>query len=512
MALVHLFLVLFFLLGLFLGPLFLAISTRAFSPGRGRAIGRWAIRLAFKSVYRPAVTFNAADELTLKRRSYDEDHNAEYIRFGGLLNSVKRYVHDPQDRIHSFYGVPFGFVDELFGVVVDPRDVALGRALRTERENNQYTHRIDDGEQLHEAVKAVFDLPQGQIGVRLADAITLVGGSFDSQVIDRIREMYEKSQSPKTTTAPLLKLLLPLAAFIGVVMMGSFIAGQGTAGGGGGGGGTLTGGNVSRIGVGASMLLLLAMPHPRDINWRDVVVGGGYAVLGVGFAAFMVVAMPVEFTLLLIPLPLGAWAVVMMALGIGIVPFVAFWFGRSLGGLGVGLGKLYLIIGLLPYEHPVVEYREGEYTIVEYDSREWAIEPKWYRFAFTRIGISFDNCEDNWPDGTTLSYPEVEAMADAADKDLEAPTGHVATELIGLADIRGFVPEKPDEDAVFVRTDRTTGWLLEAGQARRLMAAALQSAKEEFGGGRAPVGDKWILGGMLLGMAGGAIFDMVVFF
>jgi len=509
MALVTVLLVLFLVLGILLGPLAMAVLSASLSEERGLRVARKSIALGLKSIWRPAITFNASDELTLKRRSYDEKHDTECISFGGLTSSVKRYLHDPQDRLHSFYGTPFGFVDELFGVVVDPRDVDVGRSIRKAQANSQYEHRVERGGHLHEAVKAVFERPRGNVGVRLPDVSTLVGGSFDSQVVDRIRDYYQTSQAPRSQTSALRQLLVPIGAFIVVVMMGLFAAGQG-----GGGGGSAPSGDNSTISIGAMLLLASASRIDIDweeVNWQNVGVGLGIVVLIGVVGGGLLLAFPAVVSVMGIPLPLGLWAVIMLGVGMVIPAFIASFFGRSLGPVGMALGKLYLTIGLLGFDRPVINYSNGEYDVVEYDRAQWPIEPKWYRFAMTRIGVSFANQEENWPDGTTISRGKVTGMAESGDKH-GAPTGHVATDHIAVDDIKGFVPEDPAEDATFVRTDRTTGWLFEAGQDRRLMTAALQSAKQDFGGGQKPVGDKWILGATLVAMAMGAVFDWVVFF
>jgi hypothetical protein len=509
MSLALVFLALFFILGVSLSPLAVAVAVNAFADGLGKRIGRWAIGLGLTSIYRPAITFNASDELTLKKRSYDEKHDAEYITFGGLLSTVKRHLHDPQNRMHAFYGVPFGFVDELFGVVVDPRDCDLGRSLRRAQANSQYEHRVEEDGRLVESVRAVFERPEGHVGVRLPDVTTLVGGSFDAQIVERIREYYRESQAPRTSTTAFKQLLVPVAAFIGVVLIGMFAAGQ-TGGGGGGGAISSPSGNSSTINVGV-LLLAISTRRVREVlarrNWRNVAVSTVAVGLATGVAGGLYLAFPMPTPVLGIPLPLGVWAVVALAVGAVIPPFVAAWLGRSLGPLGMALGKLYLIIGLLGFSRPVIDLDDGEYRVVEYGVHEWPVEPKWYRFAMTRIGVAYHNVEDNWPQGTTLTRGEVRAMADGGEARF-SPSGHVSTDQIKVGGIKGFLPAKDDldGDSIHVRTDRTTGWLLEAGQ------DALEAAKEDFGGGSKPVGEKWILGATLAAIAMGALFNWVVFF
>lgn len=527
MALVHLFLLLSFLLGIAAGPLLLGVAIAALSSSGGRRLGSWTIGLGLNAIYRPAITYNDANELTLKSRSYDEEHNRQYIKFGGLRNTVKRYLHDPMDRFHNFYGTPFGFVDELFGVVVDPRDPMIGHEGRRAQENNAYTSRVETDDELKESVLAAFNVPRGNVGVRLSDSAWLVGGSMDSHLVDYIRKLYEKSQAPKETTTPLRQMLLPIGAFIGVLLIGGWLAGQ--TGGGGGGGGAPAG-NSSTISVGSSLLfLLLSLPSiskpsipkpsipkpPRpsgpDINWRDVFVVSGFILAGVGLVGFLMTVFPIPIAFGGTVLPLGAWCAIGIGLGLGLVPFSAFWFCRG-GPIGMALGRLYLILGFLAWRRPVITYDEGEYQVLEYTDTEWKIEPEWYRFALTRVGVGLKNKPKNWPNGTTLPAEAVQELVEEAESETPAPTGYVATEEIALEDIHGYLPETVPEDDVFVRTDRTTGWFYEAGQARDLIVTAIRRAKEEFGGGKKPISDTWVMRYTLGSMFAAAVFDWMVFF
>lgn len=507
MSLALVMLALFFLLGISFGPLLVAVLTQAFSAERSHGIARWAIGLGLASVYKPALTFNNSSELTLKRRSFDEKHDAEYINFGGMFGGVKRYLLDRDDRYHSFYNVPFAFVDERFGVPVDPRDVDVGSSMRKDQKNSRYEHRVATDGGWSESVKAVFERPVGHIGVRLSEASTMYGGSIDAKVLERIREFYQSGQAPKNNTTALKQLLVPIGAFIAVVLMGFFIAGQGAAS-----SAAPSGGSTNGTTINTGLLLFTAsVSNWRAWNWRDIMVGGVLASIAAVIVLGLVVIFSGPVSLIGMTLPLGAWAVVCLLLGLAAPPFVAQWFGRSLGPLGMALGKLYLIIGLLSFRRPVIDYDDGEYRVVEYDAEEWPVEPHWYRFAFNRVGVSFNNEEENWPDGTTLSPVKVEEMA-KGDGPGKSPSGYETTDLIKVGDIHGFVPEDVDDEATYVRTDRTTGWLGEAGKDRRLLQIALETAKQDFGGGEKPVDDKWIMAFTMASMAMGAVFNWLVFF
>lgn len=542
---------LFFVLGIALGPLCLAVLTVALEDDRGQRVSEFAVGLGLKSVWKPVLTFTTSDELTLKRRSYDEKHDSEYLSFGGMLSGIKRVIYDPQDRLHSFYGTPFGFVDELFGIVVDPRDVVVGEYLRRNQANGQYTHRVERNNSLSESVRAVFEIPEGQIGVQLSQASTLVGGSFDSQFLDRIRDIYETSQAPKGETSALKQLLAPVMAFVGVVLLSMFVAGQTASS---GGAAPQPAANETTISVGLLVLFIStdkarkwlkerydslralidqlqgkqsehdgpgvlerveqgldAAGNPHRGNWRHRLVVLALLSVGAVVTLGLFLAFPTTLSLLGIPLPLGIWSVIALLLGMLVPAFVASFFGRSLGGVGMLLGKLYITIGLLGFDKPVIDFDGSEYDLVEYDSRDWEIEPHWYRFAMTQIGIGFPNTTGAWPEGTTMHSEVVKTLGDTGDKH-DAPDDCVATDAVKVGDIKGFVPDDPDEDAVHVRTDRTTGWFSEAGQARRLMKSALEKAKQDYGGGQKPVGDKWILGATLASMLMASLFSWAVIF
>lgn len=494
----------FLFLGLSLGPLAQGFAIAMLSPKRSPVLANITIGIGMKAYYRPAITFNVRNELTLKKRQYSEKHDSEYISFGGGLmgSATKRYLDNPQNRIHAFYGAPLAFVEEHFGVVVDPRDVAIARWLYESHEHGDYEHRVRKGETLREAVKGVFSNPKGYVGVELPEVMYLFSGSADSQVVDRIRSFYEKSQSPKNTTTALKQMLIPLAAFVIIFLLGAFTAGK-TGGSAGGGGAPVPSGNTSTIGPSA-LLLLWAIPKPsvafdrHDI--RDLLVVLLYAGVYLGMTALLLLAMPAPYPLFGIALPVGGWAVVLFTLGVVIVPIITTWFGRSLGGIGRGLGDLYLILGLLGYRKPVFTYDEGRYHIVPYHDHEWEVEPRWYRFAFTKVGVGFVNKPENWPDGTVFTTSQVrelvgaDATADGGQvSDLPAPPGFTGVPEIKLGNIYGYLPSKPDPRDVHVRTDRTTGWFHGVGQDSRLLWKAFQTAKDDFGGGKQPLGDITIM-------------------
>jgi len=506
MSLVTIFLAMFLLLGILTGPLILAFAIRAYSPKTSKRLAAFAFKTANKSVYRPAFTFNAANELTLKRRAYDEQHDEQKIVYGGALNKIERYIFDPQNRIHHWAGVPFTIIEERFGIAIDPRDVTLGAQLDRHQTNGTYTQTKRLNENRKEAVLGVFTLPANGVGVNLTDVWSLIGGSFDSQLVRKIHEYYQKSQAPKAETSALRQLLVPVGTFIAVILLGLFAAGQMA----GGGGTPPKSGTNSSIKIGATLLLAAT----TRLNRRDAAV----TLIGLAVAASATIGLITVFgvpvPLLGTTLPLGAWGLIAFATGLPAIPFIASWFGRSLGPIGVLLGTLFHVIGLLGYTRPVLALTGPRtYRVVEYSDHDWSVEPSFYRYAMTRLGVGFLNSDQVWHPDVLMHPEELRTINDTAtDGTKVSPPGYRDTDAIAQGAITGYIPSDIDDDALYVRTDFTTGWFSEAGQNRRLMQAALESAKEKYGGGIKPVGDKYILTATLAAMVLGAVFDWVVFF
>jgi len=512
------------LLGILLGPLGIGLLIGAASDDRGRKIGDWTVGIGLQSIWRPSLTFNAGNELTLKRRSYDEEHDEQKITFGGLTGGVERFLDDPQNRLHEFFGTPFGFVDEWFGIVFDPRDATVGREHTHANDVGDYENRkVSSKGDLHESVLGVFEIGGDRVGVNLPDVWALVGGSFDAQGVRQIREYYKKSQAPKAQTSALRQLLVPVGTFIAIVLLGIFAAGQGASGGGAAASAAASTANDTTVGVNPEDLsvLLLSILGLGDWERRNIVVAGAGVLGALGIAAMLLFAFPMWVPILGISLPLGVWALLALGGGMAVLPITAAWFGRSLGGVGMVLGKLFLTIGLLGYDRPIITLtRDDRYELREYGDRDdWAVKPRFYRFALTRLGVGLENRDKVWGEDVVESPARVDEMTRPLDQspvtdggaDL-APSGYATTEQISQAGTVAHVPKTVDEDATYVRTDLTTGWFFDAGQNGKLMTAALERAKEEFGGGQKPVSDKYILGASLVAMVLGAAFDYLVFF
>jgi hypothetical protein len=486
-----------FVLGLglhFVGSIFVLAALGDDADG----LARWYAKLGLVSVFKPVVTVNASNELTLKRRQYDEGLDNEKVTFGGLGSSVTRYLRDPQDRLHRFLGVRFGFVEERTGLVFDPRDAdAAGESKRLEEDGSLTFEGTATGNRVPEYVRGVLELPSGARGVNLQDVYYLVGGSAKSQMVDWLIELYSRSQEPRESQLSFWQKMTPIAALVVMLLLGAFISGNMGGGGGGGGGGGVT------LPVGGA---LLAMASTRVPDWvtRERVVAAGVALVAVAICLIM-------FTLF--PAGVAFWALVSLGIGLVTIPAVAMFLGRSLGGLGIALGQLYLILACFAFDQPVIHLREDDtYTLTEYsDLGDDVSDPSWYRFAKAWVGVTYDNSPDAWPGRkSTITQKDIQNMSLHDDATAGLPGNASTTPALQSGGHRGVVPQELDGDTVGVSTRHAFSWFRDVGRGR-LLQRALKNAKEDHFGGNT-TGDDTILKATIGFAFLGLLVDVFVFF
>ncbi len=481
-----------FVLGLglhFVGSIFVLTALGDEADG----LARWYAKLGLVSVFKPVVTVNSSNELTLKRRQYDEHLDVEKITFGGLTSSVTRYLRDPQDRLHRFLGVRFGFVEERTGLVFDPRDAdAAGESKRLEEDGALVYEGTASANRIDEYVRGILELPAGARGVNLQDVFYLTGGSARSQMVDWLIELYSRSQEPREQQLSFWQKMTPVAALVIILLLGAFISSNG--GGGGGGGPTIPVGGV-----------LLAVASTRVPDWvtRERVVATGVAIVAAGIVLTM---------LALFPVGPAFWALVSLGLGLVTIPAVAMFLGRSLGGLGIALGQLYLILACFAFDNPVIHLREDDtYTLAEYDDLDGVSDPTWYRFAKTWVGVTYENTPDSWPGrNSTVTQDDFDSISVRDDATAGLPESAGIATSMKSGGHSSVVPESLDASSVGVRTRHAFSWFRDVGRGR-LLQRALKEAKEDHFGGNS-TGDDFILkttiGFALLGL----LVDVFVFF
>lgn len=457
-------------------------------------------KLGLVSVFKPVVTVNASNELTLKRRKYDEHLDVEKVNFGGLTSKVTRYLRDPQDRLHRFLGVRFGFVEERTGLVFDPRDAdAGGEAKRLEADGSLEYAGNPQNNRIPQYIRGLLELPAGVRGVNLQDVYYIVGGSADAQAVDWLVEIYSRSQEPREQRLSFWQKLTPVAALVGMLLIGAFIGGN-TGGGGGGGGGGVT------MPVGGLLLGVASTRIPDSL--RGFVTRERAVAAGVTFVATLTIL--VMFAVF--PGGVAFWGLVSLGLGLVFVPAVAMFLGRSLGGLGIALGQLYLILACFGYSQPVIHLREDDtYTLAEYEDLDADYEPTWYRFAKTWVGVTYENTADAWPGrNTTLTAGDLETTEHRDAPSAGLPSRDAVVTEVSSGGHSSVLPRSLSVEDVGVQTRHVLSWFRDVGRGR-LLQRALSEAKEDHFGGNSRSDDfvlKATVGFALLGL----LVDIFVFF
>lgn len=471
----------------------------------GRPLGDLATTIGLTSIYRPAFTVNDVGDLLIKKRSYNDELNVEEVGVGGIT----RELSDPQKRIHKWSGIPVGLVDELTGAVFDPRDADIGQRARDHFDNASLVHaHTSPNEGYVERMRAFFELSKGTRGVGLSSIRYLVGGGSDANAAERVIEHYRKSQSPRSKSTMLRQLMIPVGMFLLVVLVGWFAYNQT--------GGTSPAGGGSSETVG--YLLLLASTPAFAERLQEKIQATPNRVLAVGGVS-VVAVVGIQFVLLsMMPLLLLVAVNIAFLAGFLSIPGVAFVLGRNLGPVGVLLGKLYLVLGFLPYEEPVVMLTEDEeYQVREGSEVDFEVEPVWYRFAKTWLGFTYHNSLDMWPDGTVESAKNVKeygrsVRADGGeDADRGLPYDYTTAESIQYAGHKGFVPTDPDEGDVFVRSHHSLAWYKDVCRGE-IIRRAHQYAKEKYGDGEDGMDSKTVLFLTVVMMTFGLALDYLAFF
>jgi hypothetical protein len=481
----------------------------------GKQLGKKWFGLGLTSVYKPALTVNDVGEVLLKKRSYNDDLSREEVAIGGLT----RELENPQDRIYHLLGTPFCFVDEVTGAVFDPRDADAGREAWKHFDDSSFVFREQSNRGYFERVRAFFELPEGDRAVTLSAVRHLVGGGSDAAAAERVIEHYRKSQSPRSNATAMKQLLVPLAGFVIVFLAGYFAWQQQRPPGGGGGGGAtqvgwllLAGGPLSRF-RDAALAHAKKLRRSGDDGDSEPPVPPRVAAVVAGLLAATV---GIEYLLsTIIPLPLLALLTAAFVGGFLVLPGTAAFLGRSLGPIGVVLAKLYVTLGLMPYDRPAIHLRaDDRYELVETAGTGLEETAKWYRFARSWVGITYENSEDAWNGETTMSASEVKECgagprADGSSSFL--PPGSVPTNVLSFGGHTGFVPARPDEDNVHVQTHHALSWFKDVGRGETI-SRAHQYAKDKYGGGEQPVSDKMLIVFTMAAMGFAALLDYVAFF
>lgn len=467
-------------------------------PGIGERVAAMLRASAAATLYRPTLTFGDSTDLLLRRRTWSNELGREVVA-GGDDDVV---IDNPASAIWPWHGQPLTIVDELFGVAFDPRHAAAGEPLR---------QHILDGTlllgSLREwmrgakamAVPAYSEVPRQATRVVLEGARPLLWGAEEGDHPAYAEELFKKSQAGRVDVSGARQFLLPFGALLLTYGL-MWVGGQWGPSGNGGGGG------IVPIG-GALWLLLGGAGGVRSVLKKlvglvvVVALGGGFAAATYGlyllFGPVVAIIMALSFLFGASLFPFGG--------------FLIWWrFPKSLAELVAGY---YLRFGLIPYDDPVFELSTTGYDVVEGadgsigGDERYRLETRWVGFS-----IAPDSLEELF-DGLYETPREIEARKPAAVTDggvAEAPPGYVASPGLEVEGVQGFIPTDLDENTLYVRTDRAMSPFRTAQQGGRVYKS-VEVAKEKYGAGWKPLGERWIYILTIVGGICGLLFGYLSF-
>lgn len=532
--LLGLYAVLFGVLGLLLGTAgaFIALLL----PGLRDRVGGYFERASATTLYRPSITFGEGNDLLYKRRGYDADQGAEVIGSGdGQLE-----IANPDDSIWSFHGTPLAIVDEFFGVAIDQTHLIPSEEYEHhQRENTlwvgdimEWTNRAGKL-----AAPAFAAVPKAGVPGKLESVRRLFGRGEEADHPDTTTELFAKAQQGHNETAMWKQALVPLGAFVLTFLLWWFGAKYGPGG----------GSSQSPRTVGSSLLLLLGLPSTSSLAdaVRDRINAirarlqtdgdddsqqvekedGGRGLAArlasaapsprtVGFGILAAIAVLATLVLLYVLFlffgPLGL-AIVLFTFGIGfaIFPFSGPLLNKRLPtAIAERLAGLYLRMGLLPYDNPNLELTTDGHRFVDGDG-----DGPRYRLAGQHVGLTI-NDEDirDLYGNRAETATEVEIRASEGKPEVTGiPQGYVETDTLTYDRVKAFIPKDPSSDYLYARLDRIMQPFLNANIGNR-SRKALEKAKEEYGGGRAPMDMRQILWASFGGMVFGSVIGYLMFF
>ena len=407
-----------------------------------------------------------------------DDLGAEKIKFGSEL----KLFEDPDSSISNWLSGKFAIADEESGVLITPYHAAVGRRKHEAEEENEMVVRSTDKE--HSAynvthwVRGVFEMPTDYELVNLSHAKHLVTGGERSEWPVRVEEYYKHSREPYNDGTSLIRVLLPVVAFLGTFGGMYLIADQ-----------------LSRPNSAVSYGLLLFAASLKQVDWKRVakalvaLLVPTVAIVGLAAATNVVLTLLVVVTLLL---------------GFSIMPIVTV-LARASDRLSGVLGSLYLKLGLMGYENPIWRYGPKGYTLHEYSELDTTASVSWYNLSGSTVGFTFEPNPEMYPESIDAEElkDKSEIATDGAGTS-NIPSSYVRSEEFDRAKYGGFVPKRPNSSSWYVASGRALKRLAGAAEGEKSQKR-LEWAKEAYGVGGWQVSDKTlallVFGSMLVAVA-----------
>lgn len=392
------------------GLMFYIVSPMVY---RLTGVGQWLANLPLWLVgavlSRGAIVVSEHNSLMLKKMKED-GLGVERIKIDG----ERKEFEDPDKSLHNFLGMRFAFADERHGVLFDPRHAAAGRRKNDADTKGEGLVPATDGEwkseNVTEWVRGLFEFPEGVHElVDLSDVRHLVDGGERAENPRQTEEIYKHSREVFGGGTPAKKFLYPLAGMILPFILIWLLS-------------TQLGTDTASVGFGSVLWLALGGSGGLlGIDWKHALKVAALSLVG-GLVLFLVFLVYGSFGTGLI--------IATFVLGYLLVPLIAMLSAPS-HRLASAISGLLLTQGLFGYDRPVIEWTPRGYTLRRFSDLDDAKEVKWYSFAGSMIGVTFEPTAESW-DAEHMATDELterrmEHVGDASDSNI--PTGHVPYNL-----------------------------------------------------------------------------------
>jgi len=456
-----------FLLGVVGFLLFPMISTASRWKGPANAF----LKLATFPMRRAAIVISEHNDAIFKSMKF-LGIGVEQITIDG----EEKLFEDPDDSLHYFLGMKFGFANEKHGVLFDPRHAALGMKKRVLKAHNDDTYLATEDEWQEYGVAkwipGVFEMPTKHEIVDLSAVRELVDGGERSEYARRVEELYKHSRDPFNDSKPIMKFLYPVISlaigFFGVWFMMSQFG--------------LPGGNpsstVSYNAVGPLLLSLSGLSSSRVREFLGKLDKRLWAGL------FLAVTVPLGTIVgltLVFNVVLTIAILVAFTLGFIFLPILTF-LSKPSKILSELFSKLYFKLGFFGYRQPVITWTPEKYVVKEHDELETTDNVEWYDLFGHVIGVSYYPQKAWGPE--QMSHQQIEAEQAVADggeiTDTNLPPKYVRSSQIRRDSYGGYLPKRISDRKQYVDTGIALERFKHSADGEKSLKKLLE-AKDEHG-------------------------------
>lgn len=430
-----------------------------------KSIGHRYVWLSMFAIKRGAFVLQDDGELNWKKIKYDPI-GSEKVSIGDDIVTIS----DPARALGTFKDRTLALSDEIHGIVFRVSDAAAGmRKRELEKKNlllNPATEEDRNAYQISAWVRKFIHIPTNT-PVDLRDVRMLATGSERGTDPWLVRVWYKFSRIRDKSATSILKLMLPVAGFLGVLIIIWQAKGSG---------GSSSSGSAPSNGTELNLLWFIFTPYLDTITKAGAIAMPCIIVV-VGYALFGFVGGMLPFALF--------FGVIS-----GFVFVCVFVLLISLIGAGAWLSTFFLDMGLQCFDNPTILETTDGYTLVDGDgdSPRHKLGKHWIHFEVTSDGLAKRDGYVGTPNEIVDSIPT------ESEKGYKKPTQ-------GMDWYGYFIPSMPDSSKEYITSLDAFGSLAR-GFVGEDSSKRHKEAKEDFGDGLSDVSDRMIIlatvGGMVL--------------